>query len=264
MRKITCINTACRTNFNFYDEKNPNAKMVKCPKCGNVQSLDAVAPQAVFDDADWMKPPDAKVKHIPPIEREKGRDDDWLIVPDHLIKTPSPPPPVQVDKGNERDDDWSRKPKEMPKPKQVDDRIGWLIIHDEFTPTYTFDLRKGVNRIGRESETTDQDVSVRIATQDQYMSRHHCDIEARWHSVKNVYEYVLSDKEYQRKPHSKNGTFVNGSSRLTRRDEVLLDDGDTVQVGRTKLVLKLPSSHRQKQDAESSVREMDFFKTIIQ
>jgi pSer/pThr/pTyr-binding forkhead associated (FHA) protein len=220
MRKITCHSSTCGAVFNFYNEKNPNAKLVKCPMCGNVQTLDG---------------------------------GDFAPMP-----TPTPV------RGGDDVDDWRPQPREIPKPKPMEEDIGWLIIHDEYTKSFTFKLLKGVNRIGRESETTDQDVSIRIKTEDQYMSRHHCDIEVRWRSTKNIYEYVLSDKEYPRKPHSKNGTFVNGSSRLNRRDEVLLDDGDTVQVGRTKLVLKLPSAVSQQQDAESSVREMDFFKTIIQ
>lgn len=187
MRKITCNNPICRGSFYFNEQRNPTARLVKCPQCGNVQSLN---------------------NPIPPPERVS-------------------------------DDDWSPNPKPEIKRRETDDKIGVLVIYDEYnTKITTFNLRKGINRIGRDSELTDEDVNIRI--NDSYMSRHHCDIEVRWTGTQRGYEYVLSDKAYLRKAHSSNGTFVNGSNeRLRVRDEVLLNDGDTVQVGRTKLILNL-------------------------
>ena len=246
-------------NFNFYEEKNPNAKKVKCPKCGNIQDLNASAPVGEVDDLDWLKP------------KGRGFVDSSPVMRQEVEPSVLPPPnnnnfdifaPIETKRAAPIAPSPPRKP--APKVGMREDEIGWLIIHDEHTETYTFDLRKGINRIGRHSETTDQDVNIRIKTQDRYMSRHHCDIEVRWESGRNVYEYVLSDKAYQRKPASSNGTFVNAGRRLSIRDEILLKDGDTVQVGRTKLVLKLPSAVSNLQEAESWVRESDFFKTIIQ
>ncbi len=258
MRKITCINGSCGSVFSFFEEKNPNAKKVRCPKCGNIQDLNASFSPPIEDDLGWLKNDKGPSISSAPVMRQEFE---------------APPPPVQ---NNAHDDFFAPKvKKEAPvmappvrKPQKAvgmrEDEIGWLIIHDEYTETYTFDLRKGINRIGRHSETTDQDVNIRIKTKDLYMSRHHCDIEVRWRSGQNVYEYVLSDKAYPRKTPSANGTFVNAGKRVTPKDEIMLKDGDTVQVGRTKLVLKLPSSVSNMQEAESWVRESDFFKTIIQ
>ena len=90
------------------------------------------------------------------------------------------------------------------------------------------------------------------------MSRYHCDIEVKWLHGKDTYEYRLSDRN------SSNGTFVNAGNRLTRSNEITLRDGDTVQIGRTKLVLKLPTSVSSSKDAEKWVQSTDHFKTIIQ
>ena len=259
MIKITCNNRVCGTNFFFDEKKNPKATKVMCPKCKQVQPLQggSVAPQKEQeDDFDWLKADDKPAYSAPvmppPIEeisdiRDKASEENFYQK--KQPKKEPPPPPIQ------------RTPKT---PSQSEDTIGWLIIHDEYTETYTFNLRKGINRIGRDSDSTALDVNIRIRTQDQYMSRHHCDIEVRWQNGKNAHEYVLSDKAYQGKKASSNGTFVNGGKRLSAWEEVLLKDGDTVQVGRTKLVLKLPSAVGSLRDAESWVKETDYFKTIIQ
>ena len=95
------------------------------------------------------------------------------------------------------------------------------------------------------------------------MSRHHCDIEVRQKISVGGYEYILSDRDYGGKRAAANGTFLNARKRLTPMDELSLQDGDTIQVGRTKLVLKMPSIAQNAQDAADRVRQTDFFQTII-
>jgi pSer/pThr/pTyr-binding forkhead associated (FHA) protein len=255
MLKITCNNPVCGSSFFFNEEKNPSAKKVMCPKCKNVQTLQANIAPPQEEDFGWLKSDDgphiasAPVMRQEIVQEQRQSNEFENFAPPKATKDAPVTPP--------------RKPQRAAAGMR-EDEIGWLIIHDENTDSYTFDLRKGINRIGRNSDTTDQDVNIRIKTQDRFMSRHHCDIEVRWKSGKNVYEYVLSDKAYQRKKASANGTFVNAGRQLSPRDEILLNDGDTIQVGRTKLVLKLHSTVGNLQEAESWVREMDYFKTIIQ
>lgn len=249
MLKIICNNGVCGASFFFNEEKNPNAKKVMCPKCKSVQPLQG-APTPKEDDLDWLKSDDGPRVAAAPVMRQtfeiqpqyQNNEFEDFSAPKETKKAPVTQP--------------QRKP---PKAAGMrEDELGWLIIHDENTESYTFDLRKGINRIGRFTNTTPPDINIRIKTEDRYMSRHHCDIEARWKSGKNAYEYVLTDRG------SSNGTFVNAGRRLSVRDEIPLNDGDTIQVGRTKLVLKLPSAVGNLQEAESWVRETDFFKTIIQ
>ena len=260
MLKIKCNNPACGTTFVFDETKNRKATKVMCPKCKNVQNLKgdgggffASSPQVDADeDFDWLKgnnkpAVNASPVFTPPIEEEKPEPPsigmDVFAPP--KIKKEAPKPPL-----------FRQAP---PQPQRTPDteQTGWLIIHDEYTESYTFELRKGINRIGRDSDSTPRDVNIRIKSSDKYMSRHHCDIQVRWQNGKNCFEYLLADKN------SSNGTFVNAGKRLVPDREVLINDGDTVQVGRTKLVLKIPSIVNNVRDAENQVHEQDFFKTII-
>ena len=239
----------------FDEKKNPKATKVMCPKCKTVQNvnnaMNADAPPPFEEESDfgWLRP------------RETPKVVSSPVISSPVIDPESEPLPSFME--DFRPQKKKESPPVLPKPPSQrlrtadSEQAGWLIIHDENTESYTFELRKGINRIGRASNTTSRDVNIMIKTSDKYMSRHHCDIQIRWHPEKTVFEYFLTDKN------SSNGTFVNAGKRLTPEREVLINDGDTIQVGRTKLVLKLPSFVSDVRDAESRVREQDFFKTII-
>ena len=262
MLKITCINKVCQTGFFFDEKKNPKATKVMCPKCKQVQPLQGVSaePQKEAEENfDWLRGADnqnysapvmpSPIESFPEVNEREPEEDFFQKKQPKKEPAPAPPPtPQRVQRAI----------------SESEDSIGWLVIHDEYTDTSTFNLRKGINRIGRDSDSTALDVNIRVRTKDQYMSRHHCDIEVRWKTGKNAHEYVLSDKAYQGKRASSNGTFLNAGNRISAWDEILLKDGDTVQVGRTKMVLKLPSAVGSSRDAESWVKETDYFKTIIQ
>lgn len=236
----------------FNEQKYPNATKVRCPKCKGTQPLNAsggasTPPIEEEEDLDWLRSKEAANISSPVItpslnskpQQEEAPEEDFFSVK----KTPPPAratPPVR---------------KQRPIQPQ---RIGWLVIHDEYTDTYTFDLRKGINRIGRQSDSTPRDVTIAIHTKDKYMSRHHCNIEVQWLERESRHEYVLTDRN------SSNGTFVNAGKRLSKRAAISLQDGDTIQVGRTKLVLKLPTSVENSQAAQRSVEQADYLKTIIQ
>lgn len=254
MRKIKCENPICGTTFYFNEKKNPNATKVRCPKCKNIQALPAdPSLKEEEEEEDWLRrspspSPSSPVmpsseKAPPPEDREESALKEDFLAPNPRPASTVPPPSVG----------------EKPRTASAKDAgIGWLVVHDEATETATFQLRKGINRIGRHSQSTPRDVNIAIRTKDQYMSREHCDIEVRWQKDKGSYDYALADRR------SSNGTFVNAGRRLLRSEEVMLKDGDTIQAGRTKLVLKLPAMANNAQDAEDWVRNSEYTPTIIQ
>ncbi len=133
---------------------------------------------------------------------------------------------------------------------------GWLVVHDEAAASKTFDLRLGKQVIGRISFSNPADIMIETA--DKYMSRSHCVIEVSL-SKTGTPAFVLSD------PGSANGTFLNenADSRLSPYDQVYLNDGDVIQIGRTQVVLKTRKLADNQQAAEKAVANNDYLKTII-
>jgi FOG: FHA domain len=249
MKKIKCQNPICESTFHFNDKKNPNATKVRCPKCKGVQPLELVE-KIEEEEVDWLRSEPPKPVSSPVIEQE----DQFVVQPkieekkeDFFMVKPDPPAPI-------------KRPTPAPSNKRRkppgNDQLGWIVIHDEHTAAKTFELRKGINRIGRQSKSTKRDVNISIKTADTMMSRHHCDIEVRWNSRKNEYEYALSD-------YSANGTFINAGVRLARSEEKLIQENDTIQIGRTKVVFRLSNQNNSLRDIEQSVRETEYLKTII-
>jgi pSer/pThr/pTyr-binding forkhead associated (FHA) protein len=143
------------------------------------------------------------------------------------------------------------------KTNEATKELGWLIIHDENTKTKTYPLLVGKNVIGRNSDSTIAEVTLRVDTMDNYMSRNHCVLDVGL-SKNGAYEYVLSDRK------SLNRTYVNGKSApISTQDEVYLRDGDCIQIGRTKVILKTLKVAGNVQKAKSAVTEMEYTQTII-
>jgi len=132
---------------------------------------------------------------------------------------------------------------------------GWLIVHDEQTSKQTFELKYGKNVIGRKSVTKPCDIM--IDTNDMAMSRQHCIIEAR--RTPRAMQYIITDIG------SLNGIFINANlmQPLKKNMEGLLKDGDTIQLGHTKVVIKLPQENRNSQSASREVDGDDYAPTII-
>jgi predicted Zn finger-like uncharacterized protein len=158
----------------------------------------------------------------------------------------------------------SRQPKATPIPPQ----LGWIIVHDEKTASQSFDLVMGINVIGRKA---DKPAHILIATEDGHMSRRHCVIEVTQMPNDEI-TYLLYDvAKIDRNP-SLNGTFINVNRKLNNTklpngqfhcDEVYLRDGDTIQIGETKVVLKTPLSASSKQEAQKTVIQEPYNKTVI-
>ena len=131
---------------------------------------------------------------------------------------------------------------------------GWIIVHDEFTSEQTFSLKIGKNRVGRYSP--DKPCEVMIKTNDTFMSRNHSVIEVR-EKPDGSLVYIISDIG------STNGTFINAIRRLSEYDKVILHDGDTVQLGRTKIVLKTNESTQNSSEAFKKVKREGYMKTVV-
>jgi hypothetical protein len=127
--------------------------------------------------------------------------------------------------------------------------FGWLMVHDENTPKQTFDLRLGINTIGRKKSIP---VDVPIETADAYMSKNHCSITVVLRPNQTL-AYILKDIG------SKNGTYLNGT-KLKADDMLYLQDGNTIQIGRTKVIIKTVT---RTPAAENAVGGQSFGKTII-
>ena len=141
-------------------------------------------------------------------------------------------------------------------PAVTSEQIGWLVVHDENTARQTFPLKVGRNVIGRKSNSKTCDIM--IETNDAFMSRQHSVIDVLQYAD-GRFAYIVSDCG------SANGTFVNAdtSRRLSQHDQIYLKDGDTLQLGKTKLVLKMGNGTKTETEASQEVALSAFQKTVI-
>lgn len=134
--------------------------------------------------------------------------------------------------------------------------VCWLIRHTENQPAKSFPVYPGNNVIGRNAQPGKQCIAIE---DDTYLSRVHALLYA--HTGMMGFEFVIDDSASanESKP-SKNGTYINGNTeRITKK--VKLSEGDTIQVGITKLVLKLNKEPIHKIVHE--VEESEFIKTVV-
>ena len=130
--------------------------------------------------------------------------------------------------------------------------IGWLIRHTEHMDTKSFPLYEGKNALGRETHQVLQSVKI---SDDIYISRHHALITVSLNPSAQIYITDGIDNP------SKNGTYINGSeSAISSR--VKLAAGDTIQVGLTKLILKI-NEGISLNNLEKNVEESEYTPTII-
>ena len=142
--------------------------------------------------------------------------------------------------------------------------LGWLVVHDENADQQTHPLRIGRQVIGRKSVSRPCDIM--IDTEDSFMGRNHCILEVK-PSRSGGYEFFLSDVKMTNgtpEQMSTNGTFVNAQpSALRPKDMVYLKDGDTIQMGKTKVVIKTLITAANAQDASRIVQDTDYSPTVI-
>ncbi|WP_051211001.1 FHA domain-containing protein [Runella zeae] len=138
--------------------------------------------------------------------------------------------------------------------------VGFIVVHDENAASQTHPLRIGPNVIGRKSSVPTADIL--IDTVDGMMSRRHVILEVTRDKY-GQFQYLIAEAG------SKNGTFVIGAKdpmrklKLEPEDLIYLEDGDTIQMGRTKVVLQTTRSASNARDAARNVQNTDYSKTII-
>lgn len=136
-----------------------------------------------------------------------------------------------------------------PPPQTDAHQYGWIMVHDEHTTKQSFDLRLGLNTIGRKGS---KPADILIDTTDAYMSRNHCSITVVLRQDATL-SYILQDIG------STNKTYLN-EAKLQTGDMLYLQDGDTVQIGRTKVIIKTVTRTA---TAENVVGKQSFGKTVI-
>ena len=142
--------------------------------------------------------------------------------------------------------------------------LGWLVVHDENAETTTHPLRIGRQVIGRKSASRPCDIM--IDTDDVFMGRNHCILEVK-PNRSGSFDFFVSDVKMTNgipEQMSTNGTFVNAHpTPLKPKDMVYLKDGDTIQIGQTKVVIKTLITAASANDASRIVQETDYSPTVI-
>lgn len=100
------------------------------------------------------------------------------------------------------------------------------VLPDACTPSQSFQLRTGINIIGRKNGNTSE-AKIEIETNDKLMSREHLKIEAVQYG-NGEYNYLLSDYS------SKNQTRHNNHY-LNQGEIIVLRDKDEIEIGNTKI-----------------------------
>lgn len=141
---------------------------------------------------------------------------------------------------------------ERPAEKPV---LAWLIVHTENKQTESFSLREGVTFIGRKKK---EDGSACIVLHDDpFVSRTHAFVKLK--CIGGDVQVALYDGDGSKQ--SVNGIFLNG--RETRiHQQCALQEGDTVQIGTTKLVLKIKKDNRTVTGEVEEVMQTDFIRTV--
>lgn len=135
---------------------------------------------------------------------------------------------------------------------------GWLIIHTEVKNHTSFELKFGKNIIGRKTPNFIGDVAI----DDPFVSRRHAVIVVQLNKY-NIYEYyIIDNKEVNDGKPSLNGTFVNGNLNRLENEPLRIIDGDTIQIGETKLVLKTSDINIDVEEAVKLVKRQEFQTTV--
>ncbi len=137
---------------------------------------------------------------------------------------------------------------------------GWLIVHTENKAHTSYELYEGENIIGRPDSHDGVTIPIK---EDEYISRVHSTITVTKDYL-HRFHYIMVDGEkdtYGKA--STNGVYINGiEERLPKGQLIFLKDGDTIQVGLTKLVFKNTDMAFDIQSAANSVIGTDFTNTV--
>lgn len=137
---------------------------------------------------------------------------------------------------------------------------GWLVVHTENRLPVTYELFAGNNIIGRPDGPHQVDIRIE---EDEYVSRTHAIIRVYTDHLARFHYQLLDDGSLRGGSPSTNGTYINGiPERLPRNQKVFLHDGDTIQVGTTKLVFKNTDEVDDDYSAVNSVNSTAYTQTV--
>lgn len=194
----------------------------------------------------------------PPVFPEK-KEEKPIIFPEKTEITPPPPKAEPLDTPILGID---KMPNNVP-DKQGKPAVAWLIRHTENRKPVYYELFEGDNTLGRGDNVTPIEVDI---SDDKYVSRGHAWIRA-FRVPGNLYVFELRDDGAKRKDKSPsmNGTYLNASMRrIDAKVAMYLQDGDTIQVGMTKLVFKIKPQYLTNQDKIfADVLDSDYTITVI-
>lgn len=137
---------------------------------------------------------------------------------------------------------------------------GWLVVHTENKTPVTYELFEGNNIIGRPDGPHQVDVRIE---DDEYVSRIHSIITVSKDFLHRFRYELTDDGKLRNGTPSTNGTYINGNTqRLPATKSAFIVDGDTIQVGTTKLVFKDTNNVNDDVSAFSSVNDLDYTQTV--
>lgn len=136
------------------------------------------------------------------------------------------------------------------------DPPGWLIRHTEGQPVKTFILSPGKTYIGRKADAALNPFVV--LDEDPFISKVHAVVFVEEGDPVNF--FISDSPAANGGKASRNGTYINGNE-IRINDKVRLQDNDAIQIGLTKLVLKLNNSHIQ--DIIQEVVKSKFMNTVV-
>ena len=140
----------------------------------------------------------------------------------------------------------------------MENAAGWLVLRVEGKEPQSFALKEGKNLIGRKTSTTNPDIAI---SDDIFVSRNHAVVVVK-KTNSNSYEYILADNTAELGKPSLNGTYINGQKERVGEQPIKLNDGDTIQIGLTKFVLKAADVAVDAQDAVKLAAKIDYKETV--
>lgn len=199
-----------------------------------------------------------QVSQAEPMASKSFNDDRFILLRCHSCGNTNKIPKPEIPKAKQEDD--SKTEIINANFLRGDDIVvipGWLFVHDENTPMQSFDLRIGENIIGRKS-SENNGANIAIETKDGYMSRVHC--------VINVIKTKAGEFQFQLSDHKAvNGTILNGviQKKLAPQEILALKDGDTIQLGATKVVLRYYKHNYNRARVQAEVEDLSYAPTVI-
>lgn len=137
--------------------------------------------------------------------------------------------------------------------KIIEGPAGWLITHTENKPAQQYPVVAGKNFIGRKAQAGMEPFIV--VEGDDFISRVQCVVYAE---EGDPFVFYISDPaEFNKGKTSKNGTFINGQP-IPVTQKIHLFDGDTIQTGVTKLVIRLNTGI----DSDTVLKEVEQSKYV--